>query len=122
MFLVLQRDGIFAVQFYLTYFQSCLSKCHLGMINVQKDSHQSCLCFFLQVYIIAHIPVGYLPSSKSIPAMREYYNEKLLDIFRKYSSIIAGQFYGHTHRDSIMVLSDKKGKMTFCLHLPNPRC
>nr|XP_017514503.2 acid sphingomyelinase-like phosphodiesterase 3a isoform X1 [Manis javanica]XP_036849562.1 acid sphingomyelinase-like phosphodiesterase 3a isoform X2 [Manis javanica] len=62
-----------------------------------------------KVYIIAHIPVGYLPSSKSIPAMREYYNEKLLDIFRKYSSIIAGQFYGHTHRDSIMVLSDKKG-------------
>ncbi|XP_073075635.1 cyclic GMP-AMP phosphodiesterase SMPDL3A isoform X2 [Manis javanica] len=65
--------------------------------------------YWPQVYIIAHIPVGYLPSSKSIPAMREYYNEKLLDIFRKYSSIIAGQFYGHTHRDSIMVLSDKKG-------------
>ncbi|XP_071074745.1 cyclic GMP-AMP phosphodiesterase SMPDL3A isoform X2 [Dasypus novemcinctus] len=62
-----------------------------------------------KVYIIAHIPVGYLPSSKNITAMREYYNEKLLDIFRKYSDIIIGQFYGHTHRDSIMVLTDKKG-------------
>ncbi|XP_037700357.1 acid sphingomyelinase-like phosphodiesterase 3a isoform X1 [Choloepus didactylus] len=62
-----------------------------------------------KVYIIAHIPVGYLPCSESITAMREYYNEKLVDIFRKYSDIIAGQFYGHTHRDSIMVLSDKKG-------------
>ncbi|TEA36206.1 hypothetical protein DBR06_SOUSAS7510051 [Sousa chinensis] len=62
-----------------------------------------------KVYIIAHVPVGYLPYSRSITAMREYYNEKLIDIFRKYSNIIAGQFYGHTHRDSIMVLSDKKG-------------
>ncbi|KAM9060674.1 cyclic GMP-AMP phosphodiesterase SMPDL3A isoform 2-T2 [Megaptera novaeangliae] len=62
-----------------------------------------------KVYIIAHVPVGYLPYSRSMTAMREYYNEKLIDIFRKYSNIIAGQFYGHTHRDSIMVLSDKKG-------------
>ncbi|EPY77488.1 sphingomyelin phosphodiesterase, acid-like 3A [Camelus ferus] len=63
-----------------------------------------------KVYIIAHVPVGYLPFSRSITAMREYYNEKLIEIFRKYSNIIAGQFYGHTHRDSIMVLLDKKGR------------
>lgn len=92
------------------------------MINMQKDSHQSSLCFFLQVYIIAHIPVGYLPYSGGTMAMREFYNEKLIEIFRKYGDIIAGQFYGHTHRDSIMVLSDTKGNMLFCLHLPNPRC
>ncbi|XP_023592938.1 acid sphingomyelinase-like phosphodiesterase 3a isoform X2 [Trichechus manatus latirostris] len=63
-----------------------------------------------KVYLIAHIPVGYLPFSRNTTAMREYYNEKLIDIFRKYSDVIAGQFYGHTHRDSIMVLSDKKGR------------
>ncbi|XP_077018912.1 cyclic GMP-AMP phosphodiesterase SMPDL3A isoform X2 [Tamandua tetradactyla] len=63
-----------------------------------------------KVYIIAHIPVGYLPCSESVTAMRGYYNEKLVDIFRKYSDIIAGHFYGHTHRDSIMVLSDEKGR------------
>lgn len=62
-----------------------------------------------KVYIIAHVPVGYLPYTNNTTAMREYYNEKLIDIFRKYSSVIAGQFYGHTHRDSIMVLSDIKG-------------
>ncbi|XP_007521368.2 acid sphingomyelinase-like phosphodiesterase 3a [Erinaceus europaeus] len=62
-----------------------------------------------KVYIIAHVPVGYLPYANTITAMREYYNEKLINIFRKYSSVIAGQFYGHTHRDSIMVLSDIKG-------------
>ncbi|XP_058535213.1 acid sphingomyelinase-like phosphodiesterase 3a isoform X2 [Ochotona princeps] len=62
-----------------------------------------------KVYIIAHVPVGYLPFSRSITAVREYYNEKLVDIFRRYSDVIAGQFYGHTHRDSIMILSDKNG-------------
>ncbi|KAF7478749.1 acid sphingomyelinase-like phosphodiesterase 3a isoform X2 [Marmota monax] len=62
-----------------------------------------------KVYIIAHIPVGYLPFSSGITAMRQYYNEKLIDIFRRYSNIIAGQFYGHNHKDSFMVLSDKKG-------------
>ncbi|XP_057595047.1 acid sphingomyelinase-like phosphodiesterase 3a isoform X2 [Hippopotamus amphibius kiboko] len=73
-----------------------------------------------KVYIIAHVPVGYLPSSSSITAIREYYNERLIDIFRKYSSIIAGQFYGHTHRDSIMVLSDKKVKSVSEKQTNNP--
>jgi sphingomyelin phosphodiesterase acid-like 3 len=91
------------------------------MANMQKESHESSLYFFFQVYIIAHVPVGYLPFSSGIPAMRQYYNEKLIDIFRRYSSVIAGQFYGHTHRDSIMVLSDEKGIVTFCMHLPSPR-
>ncbi|XP_008063389.1 acid sphingomyelinase-like phosphodiesterase 3a [Carlito syrichta] len=62
-----------------------------------------------KVYIIAHVPVGYLPYSVSTTAVRECYNEKLIDIFRRHSDVIAGQFYGHTHRDSIMVLSDRKG-------------
>nr|XP_045014720.1 acid sphingomyelinase-like phosphodiesterase 3a [Jaculus jaculus] len=62
-----------------------------------------------KVYIIAHVPVGYLPYSSGIPAMRQCYNEKLVNIFRRYSTVIAGQFYGHTHRDSLMVLSDTEG-------------
>uniref|UniRef100_G1SFK1 Acid sphingomyelinase-like phosphodiesterase n=1 Tax=Oryctolagus cuniculus TaxID=9986 RepID=G1SFK1_RABIT len=63
-----------------------------------------------KVYIIAHVPVGYLPYSNNTTAIREYYNEKLVDIFRRYSDVILGQFYGHTHRDSIMILSDEKGR------------
>ncbi|XP_074166071.1 cyclic GMP-AMP phosphodiesterase SMPDL3A [Sminthopsis crassicaudata] len=62
-----------------------------------------------KVYVIGHVPVGYLPYSRNTTAIREYYNEKLIGIFHKYSDIIVGQFYGHTHRDSIMVLADKKG-------------
>ncbi|XP_015262832.1 PREDICTED: acid sphingomyelinase-like phosphodiesterase 3a [Gekko japonicus] len=62
-----------------------------------------------KVYVIAHVPVGYLPYARNTTAIREYYNERLIEIFRRYSSIIAGQFFGHTHRDSIMILLDKKG-------------
>lgn len=62
-----------------------------------------------QVFVIAHVPVGYLPFVRNTTAIREYYNERLVEIFRRYSTVIAGQFFGHTHRDSIMVLLDKKG-------------
>uniref|UniRef100_A0A671P1Q5 Sphingomyelin phosphodiesterase acid like 3A n=1 Tax=Sinocyclocheilus anshuiensis TaxID=1608454 RepID=A0A671P1Q5_9TELE len=40
-------------------------------------------------YVIAHVPI-------------ESYNEQLVKIFRNYSDVVQGQFYGHTHRDSIM--------------------
>ncbi|XP_075720386.1 cyclic GMP-AMP phosphodiesterase SMPDL3A isoform X2 [Rhinoderma darwinii] len=63
-----------------------------------------------KVYIIAHIPIGFLPFTVFITAMRDTFNEKLVKIFRNYSDVIAGQFYGHTHRDSIMVVLDEKDK------------
>uniref|UniRef100_A0AAQ6II36 Acid sphingomyelinase-like phosphodiesterase n=1 Tax=Anabas testudineus TaxID=64144 RepID=A0AAQ6II36_ANATE len=63
-----------------------------------------------KVYIIAHVPVGYLPFARSTTAIRERDNERLVSIFRKYSHVITGHFYGHTHRDSIMVLPDQQGK------------
>ncbi|KAM4771015.1 cyclic GMP-AMP phosphodiesterase SMPDL3A [Rhinophrynus dorsalis] len=63
-----------------------------------------------KVYIIAHVPVGYLPFARLTTAMRSTFNEKLVKIFRNYSDVISGQFYGHTHRDSIMVLLDEKEK------------
>ncbi|CAN9507536.1 unnamed protein product [Ophioblennius macclurei] len=63
-----------------------------------------------KVYIIAHVPVGYLPFARNVTAMRERHNEKLVDIFRRYSHVIAGHFYGHTHRDSVMVLLDQQGE------------
>ncbi|XP_060094769.1 acid sphingomyelinase-like phosphodiesterase 3a isoform X2 [Heteronotia binoei] len=66
--------------------------------------------YWPQVYVIGHVPVGYLPFVRNTTAIREYYNERLIEIFRRYSSVISGQFFGHTHRDSIMILLDKKGK------------
>lgn len=63
-----------------------------------------------KVYIIAHVPVGFLPFSRNITAVRERHNDRLVSIFRQHSDVIAGQFYGHTHRDSVMVLLDRTGK------------
>ncbi|KAG7460996.1 hypothetical protein MATL_G00204920 [Megalops atlanticus] len=63
-----------------------------------------------KVYIIAHVPVGYLPYAIRTTAVREVYNERMVEIFRAYSDVVAGQFYGHTHRDSIMVLLDHQGQ------------
>ncbi|XP_029352921.1 cyclic GMP-AMP phosphodiesterase SMPDL3A [Echeneis naucrates] len=63
-----------------------------------------------KVFIIAHVPVGYLPFARNITAVSQIHNERLVAIFRKYSGVIAGHFYGHTHRDSIMVLLDQEGK------------
>ncbi|XP_013856578.1 acid sphingomyelinase-like phosphodiesterase 3a [Austrofundulus limnaeus] len=63
-----------------------------------------------KVYIIAHVPVGYLPFYGNTTAIRKVHNERLVSIFRKFSHVVAGQFYGHTHRDSIMVLLDQHGK------------
>lgn len=63
-----------------------------------------------KVYVIAHVPIGYLPYAANTTAMREIHNEQLVKIFRTYSDVIQGQFYGHTHRDSIMVLLDQQGK------------
>ncbi|XP_078068873.1 cyclic GMP-AMP phosphodiesterase SMPDL3A [Mustelus asterias] len=62
-----------------------------------------------KVYLIAHVPPGYLPDSLSTTAIREKDNERLVQIFRKYSGIIVGQFFGHTHKDSIMILLDNQG-------------
>ncbi|XP_066467251.1 cyclic GMP-AMP phosphodiesterase SMPDL3A [Tiliqua scincoides] len=74
--------------------------------NVLEAAHQN----KEMVYVIAHVPVGYLPYLRNTTAIREHYNERLIDIFRRHSSVIAGQFYGHTHRDSIMVLLDENVK------------
>ncbi|KAF6732215.1 Acid sphingomyelinase-like phosphodiesterase 3a [Oryzias melastigma] len=63
-----------------------------------------------KVYIIAHVPVGYLPFVKNTAAIQKRHNERLVSIFRKYAPVIAGHFYGHTHRDSIMVLLDQRGE------------
>uniref|UniRef100_A0A1A8EJK4 Acid sphingomyelinase-like phosphodiesterase n=1 Tax=Nothobranchius korthausae TaxID=1143690 RepID=A0A1A8EJK4_9TELE len=63
-----------------------------------------------KVYVIAHVPVGFLPFFGNTTALRKAHNERLVSIFRKFSHVVAGHFYGHTHRDSIMVLLDQNGK------------
>uniref|UniRef100_A0A8C5PX50 Acid sphingomyelinase-like phosphodiesterase n=1 Tax=Leptobrachium leishanense TaxID=445787 RepID=A0A8C5PX50_9ANUR len=61
-----------------------------------------------KVYIIAHVPIGFLPYFAFTSAIQKPFNERLVTIFRNYSDVLAGQFYGHIHRDSIMVLLNEK--------------
>lgn len=63
-----------------------------------------------EVYVIAHVPIGYLPYAINTTAVRESYHEQLVKIFHNYSDFVKAQFYGHTHRDSILVHSFKKKK------------
>lgn len=94
--------------------ESCLnpalwSASHCCMLGI-SSKEVNVASFLLQVYIIAHVPVGYLPFVRNTTAVRELHNERLVAICRRYSSVIVGHFYGHTHRDSIMVLLDQQGE------------
>ncbi|XP_061098949.1 acid sphingomyelinase-like phosphodiesterase 3a [Conger conger] len=81
-----------------------------GQFEWLVDTLDTCRQSDEKAYIIAHVPIGYLPYALETTAMREVYNERLVEIFRKYSDVVAGHFYGHTHRDSIMVLLDHEGQ------------
>ncbi|KAJ8270738.1 hypothetical protein GJAV_G00118680 [Gymnothorax javanicus] len=81
-----------------------------GQFEWLEDTLETCRQSNEKAYIIAHVPIGYLPYALGTTAMREPYNEKLVEIFREFSDVVAGQFYGHTHRDSMMVLLDHKGQ------------
>ncbi|XP_077366684.1 cyclic GMP-AMP phosphodiesterase SMPDL3A [Festucalex cinctus] len=59
-----------------------------------------------KVFLISHVPLGFLPFARNVTAIRSEHNDRLVDICRRYSHVIAGQFYGHTHKDSVMVLLD----------------
>ncbi|CAB1340242.1 unnamed protein product [Coregonus sp. 'balchen'] len=60
--------------------------------------------------LVTQREVGYLPYARNTTVVREVYNERLVKTFRNYSDIISGHFYGHTHRDSIMVLHNQQGE------------
>lgn len=81
-----------------------------GQFQWLENTLQSARQNLEKVYIIAHVPIGFLPYARDTTAMREAHNERLVEIFRNYCDLISGHFYGHTHRDSIMVLLDHQGR------------
>ncbi|TRY89888.1 hypothetical protein DNTS_034222 [Danionella cerebrum] len=44
-----------------------------------------------KVFVIAHVPIGYLPFAMNTTAIRESYNEQLVKIFRNYSDVVQGK-------------------------------
>lgn len=62
-----------------------------------------------KVLVLAHVPLGFLPFVWNTTALRREHSERLAAIFLRFSHVISGQFYGHTHRDSVMVQRDARG-------------
>ncbi|XP_055910326.1 uncharacterized protein LOC129944716 [Eupeodes corollae] len=67
------------------------------------------------VYIVGHIPPGsderHVGSQQNgHTTFTESNNMRYLELIRKYSSIIQGQFFGHLHSDSFRIIYDDKGK------------
>ncbi|XP_036336299.1 sphingomyelinase phosphodiesterase D-like [Rhagoletis pomonella] len=67
------------------------------------------------VYIVGHIPPG--SDERHIGLQQnghttftESNNKRYLELVRKYSSIIQGQFFGHLHSDSFRIIYDDNGK------------
>ncbi|XP_049951811.1 acid sphingomyelinase-like phosphodiesterase 3a [Schistocerca serialis cubense] len=67
------------------------------------------------VYIVGHVPPGgdertsglVTPPARAV--FRERFNARYLELVRRYSSIIVGQFFGHLHADCFRVVYDTSG-------------
>lgn len=69
----------------------------------------------IQVYIVGHIPPGSDERQMGIQSnghstFSEKNNLRYVQLVRKYSSIIMGQFFGHLHSDSFRIIYNKQGK------------
>nr|XP_054754080.1 acid sphingomyelinase-like phosphodiesterase 3b [Lytechinus pictus] len=61
-----------------------------------------------KVFISAHILPGSLEGETKV-SFQTSFNVRYLEIIRKYSDVIKGQFFGHHHYDSFRVLYDDTG-------------
>lgn len=64
----------------------------------------------LQVYLVGHMAPG--PDERqadALPNFEERYSRKYIQLIRRYSDIIVGQFFGHLHSDTFRVIYDEKG-------------
>ncbi|XP_071487800.1 acid sphingomyelinase-like phosphodiesterase 3b [Diadema antillarum] len=68
------------------------------------------------VYIVAHILPGSL-EGETLKSFQPRFNERYLDILRRFSHVIKGQFYGHHHYDSFRVLYAEDGTPVNALYV-----
>ncbi|XP_067852604.1 acid sphingomyelinase-like phosphodiesterase 3b isoform X1 [Heptranchias perlo] len=62
-----------------------------------------------KVYIIGHIPPGFFEKKRGTHWFQEHFNKRYLEIIQKHSQVIAGQFFGHQHRDSFKIFYSNNG-------------
>lgn len=72
----------------------------------------------LQACLVGHVPPGsteqiYGGAHGESLSFTEKYNRRYIDLVVKYSHIIAGQFFGHLHRDTFRVIYDNDGKFIY---------
>lgn len=63
------------------------------------------------VYLVGHVPPGVDERSTSPTAkgaFQQRFNERYLNLVRKYSQVIVGQFFGHYHSDTFRVIYNER--------------
>ncbi|XP_046392438.1 acid sphingomyelinase-like phosphodiesterase 3b [Ischnura elegans] len=65
------------------------------------------------VYLVGHVPPGVEERSgnakEPLGSFKERVNRRYLNLVRKYSHVIVGQFFGHHHSDSFRVIYSEDG-------------
>ncbi|KAJ8870069.1 hypothetical protein PR048_029080 [Dryococelus australis] len=66
------------------------------------------------VYIVGHIPPGVDERQSGVflapqASFQEKFNKKYVQMVRKYSDIIVGQFFGHLHSDTFRIIYGENG-------------
>ncbi|XP_043849045.1 acid sphingomyelinase-like phosphodiesterase 3b [Dromiciops gliroides] len=62
-----------------------------------------------KVYVIGHVPPGFFEKTRSKAWFRPNFNQRYMEIIKKYHHVIAGQFFGHQHTDSFRMFYDDTG-------------
>ncbi|GCB75577.1 hypothetical protein scyTo_0015344 [Scyliorhinus torazame] len=62
-----------------------------------------------KVYIIGHVPPGFFEKKRGTHWFQEHFNKRYIEIVKKHSQVIAGQFFGHQHRDSFKIFYSNDG-------------
>lgn len=84
--------------------------------NNNSNNNWIAIVHIFQVYIVGHIPPGSdeRDQAASLTNGHQFFslknNLRYLDLVRKYSSIIQGQFFGHLHSDSFRIVYNDQGK------------
>lgn len=90
-------------------------------IYERKKNNAHTLTQYNQVYIVGHMPPGSDERQLGIQmnghtTFSSENNLRYLQLVRKYSSIISGQFFGHLHSDSFRIIYNDNGKHTFSIY------
>ncbi|XP_031332581.1 acid sphingomyelinase-like phosphodiesterase 3a [Photinus pyralis] len=73
------------------------------------------------VYLVGHMPPGSDERQRGSLAFAytDYHNRRYIQLVRKYSDIIVGQFFGHLHSDSFRVIYNEGRAVSWAMLAPS---